>query len=95
MNLAALVIPGVASLVCVIVGLLTLHEYCLDGSGAAHAASPSLSSSSSSSVASSQHQQSSGSPKCFFPSALERHAILDPRSASTSPGTRPRWGSPR
>ena len=42
MNLAALVIPGVASLVCVIVGLLTLHEYCLDGGGfAAHAASPS------------------------------------------------------
>ena len=83
MHLAALVIPGVASLVCVIVGLLTLHEYCLDGGGfAAHAASPSYSSSSSSSssssVASSQHQSSAGSPKCFFPSALERHAILDP-----------------
>ena len=28
MNLAALVVPGVISGVCVLVGLMTLHEYC-------------------------------------------------------------------
>ena len=30
MNLAALVVPGVISGVCVLVGLMTLHEYCVD-----------------------------------------------------------------
>ena len=31
MNLAALVVPGVISFVCVLVGLMTLHEYCVGG----------------------------------------------------------------
>ena len=29
MNLAALVVPGIITGVCVLVGLMTLHEYCL------------------------------------------------------------------
>jgi hypothetical protein len=33
MNLAALVIPGVITVVCVLVGLMTLHEYCLGEPG--------------------------------------------------------------
>ena len=33
MNLAALVVPGVISGVCVLVGLMTLHEYCVDSRG--------------------------------------------------------------
>ena len=61
LNLAALVVPGVISGVCVLVGLMTLHEYC---AGAGSKAGGGFGD---------NDKEYSALPRCFFPSDTSTH----------------------
>ena len=60
MNLAALVVPGVISGVCVLVGLMTLHEYCAGAGSKAGGFGD-------------NDKEDSALPRCFFPSDTSTH----------------------
>ena len=65
MNLAALVVPGVISGVCVLVGLMTLHEYCAGAGSRGGAFSDT---------------NFQALPRCFFPSDETHGAALKQES---------------